>query len=288
MPGTINYALKYADKVDERFTLGSLTAGLFGNNNYDWIGVQTVRVFSRDLTTLNNYSASGTSRYGTPTDLGNAYQEMTISQDKSFTYVIDRKTEQDTNGTMEAAATLAENIDNVLIPAVDTYRLGVLAAAAPASGTYTEANHTITAAAAITSSNAYATFLGAQEILDNDKAPAGGRVAVVSPAFYNLIKLDENFVKRGDMATQIAINGVVGEIDGVPIIKVPAIYLPAKVNFIITNPLAAVSPVKIQEFKIHDNAPGISGSLVEARFRYDAFALNKKKDAIVVHKNPAT
>jgi hypothetical protein len=67
---------------------------------------------------------------------------------------------------MEAAATLAENIDNVLIPAVDTYRLGVLAAAAPASGTYTEANHTITAAADITSSNAYAAFLGAQEILD--------------------------------------------------------------------------------------------------------------------------
>lgn len=28
MPTTINYALKYADKVDERFTLGSLTAGL--------------------------------------------------------------------------------------------------------------------------------------------------------------------------------------------------------------------------------------------------------------------
>ena len=103
MSSTINYALKYADKVDERFTLGSLTAGLFGNNNFDWIGVQTVRVFSRDLTTLNDYTASGTSRYGTPTDLGNAYQEMTITQDKSFTYVIDRKTEQDTNGTMEAS-----------------------------------------------------------------------------------------------------------------------------------------------------------------------------------------
>ncbi len=37
------------------------------------------------------------------------------------------------------------------------------------------------------------------------------------------------------MATQIAINGAVGEVDGVPIIKAPASYFPANVDFIITN-----------------------------------------------------
>ena len=50
---------------------------------------------------------------------------MTVTQDKSFTYTIDAASEQDTNGTMEAAATLAENIDNLVIPAMDTYRLGL-------------------------------------------------------------------------------------------------------------------------------------------------------------------
>lgn len=278
----INYASKFAPLVDERFTQISLSEGV-KNDNFDWIGVQTVNVFSRDLTTLNDYKATGANRYGTPDDLGNEVQEMTLTQDKSFTYVIDMKTEQDTNGAMEAGASLAENVDNLLIPEIDTYRFAKLVASAPTSGTYTEADHTITKA--VMASNAYEEFLAVQEILDNDKAPVGGRIAIVSPAYLNKIKLDDNFTKKGDMATAIAIYGIVGEVDGVPIIKVPSIYLPENVDFIITNPIAMVAPVKLQEFKIHTDAPGISGSLVEARLRHDAFVLNKKADAIGVHKS---
>ncbi len=279
--GTVNYASKYADQVDLRFTLGALTQG-FVNDNYDFVGVNAVNVYSRDLATLNNYTTSGTSRYGTPEELGNDVQTLTLTQDKSFTYVIDRKTAEDTNGTMEAAATLAENIDNVLIPAIDAYRLSVLVANAPTSGTYTETSHTVNSTT-LSADNAYEQFLAVQEILDNDKAPVGGRVAAVTPAFYNYIKLSDSFTKSGDMATKIAINGQVGEIDGVAIVKMPTSYFPNNVDFVISNKLVMPSPIKIYELKIHDDAPGISGSLVEARFYYDAFVLGKKADAIGVH-----
>lgn len=268
--------------MDERFKLGSLTTALI-NNNFDWLGVKTVKVFSRNLATLNDYQVSGSNRYGTPDELGNNEQEMTVTQDKSFTYTIDAASEQDTNGTMEAAATLAENIDNLVIPAMDTYRLGVIVAGAPTSGTHTKKSHIITKE--VTNTNAYEEFLACQEILDDDKAPIGGRIAVVSPAYLNKIKLDEHFTKSGDIATQIAINGFAGDIDGVPTIKVPTSYLPANVDFLITNAIAVPSPVKLQEFKINYNAPGISGALVEARVRYDAFVLVKKADAIAVHKS---
>lgn len=278
----VNYAEKYADQVDERFRLGSLTAGIV-NNNFDWLGVKTVKVFSRDLATLNDYQTTGSNRYGTPDELGNNEQEMTITQDKSFTYTIDAVSEQDTNGTMEAAATLAENIDNLVIPALDTYRLSAIAANAPTAGSVTGKSHIITTA--VTTDNAYEEFLKCQEILDDDKAPQGGRIAVVTPGYLNKIKLDEHFTKKGDMATQIALNGIVGDIDGVPAIKVPTSYMPENVDFIIVNPIAVPSPVKLQEFKINYNAPGISGALVEARVRYDAFVLDKKADAIAVHKS---
>lgn len=278
----MNYAVRYANVIDERFKLGSLTAGIV-NNEFDWIGVQTVVVFSRALATLNNYSVTGTNRYGTPDELLNAKQEMKLTQDKSFTYTIDRMSEQDTNGTMEAAATLAENIDNLVIPAVDKYRLAQLVANISTSGTYTEQTHLIAKTAAQQGS-AYEEFLAAQELLDNDKAPQGGRVAVVIPAFLNKIKLDDNFIRSGDLSQRMLLNGQVGEVDGVPVIKVPTSYMPANTDFIITNPLVMPSPIKLQEFKIHRDAPGISGALVEARFRYDAFVLNKKKDAVVAHQ----
>lgn len=281
---TVNYASKYAGVVDERFKLGSLTGALV-NNNFEWIGVRTVKVFSRNLATLNDYQTSGANRYGTPDELGNAEQEMTITQDKSFTYTIDAASEQDTNGTMEAAATLAENIDNLVIPAMDTYRLSVIAANAPAAGSVTGKSHIITKA--VTAGNAYEEFLACQEILDDDKAPLGGRIAVVTAAYLNKIKLDDHFTKWGDMATRIALNGIAGEIDGVPTIKVPTAYMPEAVGFIITNSIAVPSPVKLQEFKINYDAPGISGALVEARVRYDAFVLSKKADAIAVHRSSA-
>ena len=278
----VNFAEKYAGVVDERFKLGSLTSAII-NNNFDWLGVKTVKVFTRNLATLGDYQTTGSNRYGTPDELGNTEQEMTITQDKAFTYTIDAASEQDTNGTMEAAASLAENIDNLVIPAMDAYRLSVLVAKAPTSGTYTKKSHTITKA--VTSANAYEEFLACQEVLDDDKAPQGGRIAVVTPAYLNKIKLDDHYTKPSDSAQNIAMNGFAGDIDGVPVIKVPTSYMPANVDFIITNPIACPAPVKLQEFKINYNAPGISGALVEARVRYDAFVLEKKADAIAVHKS---
>lgn len=111
----VNYAKKYSSLVDERFKTGALTAGMV-NNNYDWLGVQTVAVYSIPTATMNNYTASGNTRYGTANELTNSVQEMTVAMDRSFTFSIDRKSEQDTMGVMEAGAALRRQIDEVVIP----------------------------------------------------------------------------------------------------------------------------------------------------------------------------
>ena len=271
----INYASKYATLVDERFSLGSLTGGLV-NNNYDWLGVETVNVYSIPTSTMNDYSLTGTSRYGTPEELQNKVQELKVTKDRSFTSTIDRKSHDDSMMAMEAGKALARQINEVIIPEIDTYRLAAIVAGAKESNVVAKAT---------TRDNAYEEFLAVQEILDNGKVPQGGRVCVVSPAFLNKIKLDDSFTKKGDMASQIAINGLVGEIDGVPAVKVPSSYLPEGVDFVITNAVCAPAPVKLQDYKIHENAPGISGWLVEGRVRYDAFVLDEKKAAIGVHKS---
>lgn len=273
----IEYASKYSSKVDERFTLGSLTNGIV-NSEYDWLGVSTVKVYSIPTVALGNYSLTGTSRYGVPAELGNEAQEMTVSKDRSFTFTIDRKSYDDTQMTMEAGKALRRQVDEVIIPEVDAYRIAALVTGAPAGNVKT---------LAVTKTNAYEEFLAVQEILDDEKVPTGGRIVLVTSGYYNKVKLDESFTKKGDMATQIAINGIVGEIDGVPVIKAPKSYFPADVDFVITNPIVMPSPVKLQEYKIHTDAPGISGWLVEGRIRYDAFVLNEKKPAIGVHRSAA-
>jgi hypothetical protein len=130
----MNFAQKYSELVDERFTIASLTQAAF-NTNYDWLGVQTVNVYGVSNAVMNNYTTSGANRYGTPDELGTTVQAMTLTQDRSFTFTIDRMNYDDQMMTTEAGAALSRQVSEVIIPEVDIYRIGRLIANA---GTVTD------------------------------------------------------------------------------------------------------------------------------------------------------
>lgn len=271
----VNLASKYSNKVDERFKLKSLTE-IAVNNEYDWTGVNAVNVYSIPTVAMTNYTRSGLARYGTATELQNTVQTMTLTRDRSFTFTIDRGNHQETMMVMEAGKALARQVDEVIVPEIDTYRLAAMSAAAVANGK-------TSGAVPITASNAYSSFLEGTESLDEDKVPQGGRIAFVTPSYYNFLKLDNNFVKQSETGQKMANSGDVGRVDNVRIIKVPSTYLPANTAFMIVHPIATVSPKKLEDYKTHDNPPGINGWLVEGRTIYDAFVLNNKVDALYVH-----
>ncbi|TYS46762.1 N4-gp56 family major capsid protein [Bacillus infantis] len=272
----VNLASKYSSKVDERFKNKSFTE-IAVNRDYEWTGVRSISVFSVPTVAMGNYTMTGANRYGTPAELDNTKQDMIVTRDRAFTFTIDRRNHLDTQMTQEAGKALARQQDEVITPEIDIYRLGVMSAAAVAAGG-------VSAATAITASNAYAQFLKGTEYLDNNSVPTGGRIAFVTPAFYNFIKLDPTFVKQSDTSQKIVASGLVGEIDGLKIIKVPANYLPANTPFLLTHKVATVAADKLEDYKTHDNPPGINGWLVEGRTVYDAFVLEQKKKALYVHK----
>lgn len=271
----VNLASKYEKKIDERFKLKSLTEAAV-NHDYNWEGVNAITIYSVPTVGMNDYTKSGTTRYGAAAELDNTVQTLTLTRDRSFTFTIDRGNKQDTMGVMEAGKALARQNDEVIVPEVDAYRLSTIAAAAVANGN--------TATAAVTKDNAFESVLAGTEKLDNKKVPQGGRLLYVTPGFYNLIKLNGDFIKATEIAQNMLIKGQVGEIDGMKVIKVPTSYLPANTPFLIVHPVATVAANKLQDYKIHDNPPGINGYLVEGRVRYDAFVLDNKKDALYVHK----
>jgi N4-gp56 family major capsid protein len=272
----VNLASKYSNKVDERFKLKSLTE-VAVNRNYDWSGVKTISVYSVPTVAMNTYSRTGSGRYGVAAELDNTKVDFTLSRDRSFTFAIDRGNNMDTMGVMEAGKALARQQDEVITPEIDIYRLASLAAGAAANGG-------TSAITAVTASNAYTVFLKGTEYQDENKVPVGGRVAFVTPQFYNFIKLDPTFIKSTEIAQKILASGQVGEIDGVKIIKAPSTYFPAATPFILTHPAAMVAADKLEDYKTHDNPPGINGWLVEGRTIYDAFILDAKKKAIYAHK----
>ncbi|MDR3270152.1 MAG: N4-gp56 family major capsid protein [Peptococcaceae bacterium] len=265
----INYASKYSPVVDDAFSRGSVTNIAF-NASYDFIGVKTVYVYSLPTAPMNNYARTGSDRYGTPTELQDTTQELTLMQDRSFSRVIDRGNIIDQMYVKKAAEFLAKQVRDVIIPEIDTYRLSVLSASAGTSDT-----------TAATASNAYELFLNAEAALGDANVPEGGRIAYVSYDYYTKLKLDPAFSKESDIAMAGIISGSIGGVvDGIPIIRVPALRLPAKQQFIIVHPSAAVTPVKLTSFYIHENPPGVDGYRVEGRIYYDAFVLDQKTAGI--------
>lgn len=271
----VNYAAKYDGKIVERFKLKSLTESAV-NRDYEWSGVNTVNVYTVPTTALVDYTISGLARYGTPTEQSTTIQTMVVAKDRAYAITIDKKTMQDTPLATLAGKTLAIQTDEVIIPEVDVYRLAAMSAAA--------ITNLATATVAITASNAYANFLKATEWFGNKKIPLNGRIAFVSYSFYSFIKQDPSFMLASDVAENMKINGMVGMVDGVKIVTVPSTYLPAGVAFIMCHPSATVAVKKLEDYKTHDNPPGINGALLEGRIRYDAFVLDTKKDALYSHK----
>jgi N4-gp56 family major capsid protein len=273
----VNLASKYSSSVDERFKLKSLTEAVV-NQSYDWEGVKTITVYDIPTVAMGNYSRTGASRYGTPAELDNNKTDYTLSRDRAFTFTIDKGNWQETQMVMEAGKALARQIDEVIVPEIDVYRLATMSAAAVTAGN-------VSAATVITTSNAYSSLLKATEKQAENKAPLQGRVAFVKPSFYNFLKQDSTFIKSTELAQDMLIRGQVGLVDDIKIVMVPSTYLPANTEFIVTHQIATVAPKKLEDYKTHDNPPGINGKLVEGRLIYDAFVLKNKVNAIYVHKN---
>ena len=58
----VNLATKYSPKVDERFYAES-QAQMGTNKEYEWEGVDTVKVYQVDTVPMNDYTRSGVNRY---------------------------------------------------------------------------------------------------------------------------------------------------------------------------------------------------------------------------------
>lgn len=279
---TIELATKFLPYTDEQFATESKKA-LLTNQDFSWTGAHAVKVYKITTSKMNDYGRSGPaegnwSRYGAVAGLDAATEEFTLKKDRSFTFAIDKLDTDETAQQLAAASALARQNREVVIPEVDTYTYGVMAAGAGTKPT----------AKALTSSNIYTEILAASEALDNAEAPETGRVLVVTPSVYALMKQSNDIVMETDIGNDLRLKGVIGILDGMNVQKIPANRLPAGFGFMVAHPCATVAPVKLEDYTIHDNPPGISGALVEGRICYDAFILENKAKAIYYQAQPVT
>lgn len=271
---SINYTAKFSEKVDERFYPKTVTH--YGtNNDYDFVGAKTIKITSVSVGENKDYDRS--KGYGAAQQLSNTIQELTMTKDRSFKIVLDKMDEEETK--IKAGEVLARQLREVTNPEIEKYRLGIMLDTVSAT-----TGSKITGAAA----KCYENFLAANEKLDDEDVPEAGRVAFVTPAYINKIKLDPNFIKASDIAQNMLVKGQVGEIDGIPLIKTKAVWMQdnttaaaIKYDCLICHKSATVAPIKLEEYKVITDSEDYSGTVFCGRLYYDCFILDNKKKALV-------
>lgn len=276
----IDLVTQYLPYVDELFTTESKKS-LLTNQDLSWTGAHTIKVYKVTTSGMNDYGRTGPaagewSRYGQIQGLDATTEEFTLKKDRSFTFAIDKLDKDETGGTLAAASALARQVREVVIPEVDTYVYGVMAAGAGHKP----------AAVALTKTNIYEQIITANNTLDNAEVPETGRVIVVTPDVYLLMKQCKDIVMETDIGNDLRLRGVISNLDGAYVIKVPKMRLPTDFGFMIAHPVATVAPTKLEDYKTHQDPPGISGELVEGRICYDAFVLENKAKAIYYQAQP--
>lgn len=266
----VNLAQKYSSVLDQVFTAGSYT-DKYVNKKYDFDGVQTINVYTVTTVEPSDYKRSDTGdRFGGNNELQNVVTPYTLSNDKSFKLVIDRGNYEQTALAEKAGAVMKAEMEERVIPMIDADRLKAAATGA------TAVSQAITAG-----DNAYTDILKAEAFLDEDKAPVEGRALFVTPGYYNTIKEYITTTMHADTySSKLVSRGFVGELDGIPVIKVPTSYFPASTNAILWHRDALLGAKQIMNTRIKTDSELVDGTLLLGRFIYGSFVLNGKKKSV--------
>lgn len=283
---TVSLVTKFLPYVDEVFTTESKKS-LLTNQDFNWSGAHTVKVHKINSVKMTDYDRTGAnvgtssdgktvwSRYGALQSVENTIEEFTLKNDKAFTFVLDTLDIDETGRILAGASALARQQREVIIPEVDSYVYGVMCNGAGTTKTDTT----------LTSANIYEMIISGNNVLDNEEVPDSQRVLLVTPDTYLLMKQCPDITMDTDIGNDMRLKGVIANVDGLNVVRVPKSRVPEKFGFMIAHPCATVAPTKLEDYKIHNNPPGISGQLVEGRICYDAFVLDNKTKAIYYAEN---
>ena len=272
-----NYASAHLAQIDEHYTLDALTGSVINKSGIrlDFNGKNSVTIYTVDTVSQVDYVRSGSNRFGALTELGTGTQTFTLSQDKAFTFTVDRGNLEDSMMVQEANKSVKRQIREVNIPAFDVYVLAAAHAHALA-----DANGTT---AAVTSSNAYSKFLDQNDAMTEAMVPETGRHCFMSPATYSMLKQDTTFMRSCDTTVANLKSGVIGNVDGVTLHKVPSTYLPTNEVFLFIHEGVLIAPHKFNSIRVLTDVQGIDGAVAEGREYFDCFIPDNKAEGLRYH-----
>ncbi|MCA9325950.1 hypothetical protein KDA23_07910 [Candidatus Saccharibacteria bacterium] len=269
-----NYASEDLAVIDERFYTESKTSMIINNGlTMTFEGVNTVTIYNVDVVAEVDYVRDGENRFGPLVELGTGVQSFVLSQDKAFTFTVDRGNLEDSKMVQEADKAVKRQVREVSIPTTDIYRLSVLAS-------YAVANTQGTLASALSASNVFQGILTERAALIDAEVPVENLAVYITATTETYLWRDPEFKYACDKSYADNKTGVIGRVLGMDIVVCPSSYYIANFGFMIVAKNVLVAPTKFNMVRILDGVQGIDGKVAEGRRYYDAFIPTNKGVAI--------
>lgn len=267
----INLHSKYSNQIVGIFTHSSYFAGR-ATGEFSFSGLKSILIPSITTQPLNDYQRSGTARYGTPTDLQDTLQEVTMTQDKGFSIVIDKGDNSEQQMMKRAGEVMKQEIDEQVTPTVDKYCL---------KQWIENSGKTLEYSAAVSKANVIAMLCDIETQFQDNHVPEANRWCYLKNAHIALIRQAPEWTGADGVVEKMLVRGMVGKFGTLNIVGLPAAYFPTGVEHFAAYSKSLLHPFKIRDSKVHQDPPGISGHLLEGRFNYDAFVVGARGSGVL-------
>lgn len=270
---SINLATKYSNKIAQAHTHESFLAGK-AKAPYDFVGVKSIRIYTLLSQPLNNYDRTNTTnRYGALSELQDSYQEISMTQDKSFRIAIDKGNNNEQMMVKEAGRVMKMQLREQVVPTGDKRALYQWAWGAGKCIEYS---------AAISKSNIISMLLDIEKEFMDAFTPLDDRYVVVKNEHVKLIKTSDEFQYVDGVRENFILKGIIGKIGTLNIIAMPAAWFPTNAEHIAFHSRAVGFPFKIRDTRIVTDSEAVNGAVLLGRFNYDAFVVGGACDDVIV------
>ncbi len=264
----INLASKLAGPMAMRFTRKSITEGKM-STAWKWNGVRSITILTPTTTALVDYTRSGDLRYGSTQEIQDTKQDLAIAQDKAFNISVDNANLTQQEFLKQKSIVLNGEIDEQVVPTIETYRFNHWAAGA---GTSVDA-------VVYTKDTIYPAFVEARKVFVNNNVPMGTNAknyAYVTADIYALLLNNPLFLAADKLNKDVLEKGVVGWCAGFAVIEVPTALLGSR-QALFVNKKAVLSPMQLQSVYQYDHPKDIDGWVAQGHYLFDAFVVDTYK-----------
>lgn len=293
MPNIVNYAIKFAKQLKQKYSKGLCSAALTTENkDIRWLDAQTVKTPYVVMQGYKDHSRNG--GFNTQ-DLENKHMTKTLEHDRDVEFFVDTMDVEESNQALSAANITGTFLEEQAIPEVDSYRFSKLHADFTALGGTVDTT-------ALTVGNVLSLFDDWMEVMDEASVPEDGRVLYVTPTAYKYLKRAQE-ISRSIAVTSSndgVVNRAIRSLDDVQLVKVPSGRMKTAYDFsdgcvpaagakqirmMLVHPKSVIAVEKHSYIKLWapDEHTKGDGYLYQNRLYSDLFVIDTRKDGVMMN-----